>query len=161
VATDPDDDPDNEGDLGWSPVDDDDDIILDLTNFEFKQQQRLYKQTAVQDAAEGGLDLSWANKNFEDLYTPEVLWKARRLVEEDKLEELKDGRWLVEGSTEYLVGFVDIDDLKVPWPTCTCPNGTNRANRPTCYHSAAVLMKVLQLDVEKFPYVEPKSRSRR
>lgn len=142
-------------------ADSDGEIEIDLSNFEAKQQERFDKQGAIEEAAEGRLDLSWANKEFKDLYTPEVLWKARQLVEQGKLEELKDGRWLVQGSTEYLVGFVDIEDLDVPWPTCTCPNGTNRANRPTCYHSAAVLMKVLDMDLEQFPYVEQKSGRRK
>jgi len=139
---------------------DNDEVELDLTNFEAKQQERLDRQGLIEDAAEDGLDLSWADKEFTELYTPPVLWKARQLVEQGKLHQLADGRWLVEGSTEYLVGFVDIDDLKVPWPTCTCPNGTNRTNRPTCYHSAAVLMKLMGLDLEQFTFADQKTSRR-
>ncbi|MET0886197.1 MAG: hypothetical protein ABWX92_07075 [Mycetocola sp.] len=31
-----------------------------------------------------------------------------------------------------------IDDL--PWVRCECPNGSHRGGRPSCYHSAAVII---------------------
>lgn len=38
----------------------------------------------------------------------------------------------------------------LPFVRCDCPNGENRTGRPTCYHSAAVII-LLTEDPEDIP----------
>lgn len=91
----------------------------------------------------------WAeneSKDFYTLFSEGSVEKASELIARERLEEYAPGKWQVKGSEIYSVEVIDNPYNGVPWSTCTCPNGQNRASRPTCYHSAAVLMKVLKLE---------------
>lgn len=43
----------------------------------------------------------------------------------------------------------DLDSL--PLLSCTCPNGRNRGGRPTCYHTAAVMLILLDGEAGEHP----------
>lgn len=82
-----------------------------------------------------------ADKEIHELYSPDSLDKAFKLIRNNKVKDAgRPGLYQVEGSDLYVCAIVEIPDSKVPGVTCTCPNGSNRTGRPTCYHSAAVLM---------------------
>jgi hypothetical protein len=95
-----------------------------------------------------------------DVSTPNILKKAEALLDEpDGVEQDTDHTdvWWVQGSGTkvYRVQVTeefDEDEVTeeilierppetgLAWVTCTCPNGMARGGRPTCYHTAAVLM---------------------
>ncbi len=62
----------------------------------------------------------------------------------------REGLYNVEGSELYVCSIIEIEDSKTPGVTCNCPNGSNRAGRPTCYHSASVLMVHTKMDLKQF-----------
>ncbi len=71
-------------------------------------------------------------------WSAESIHKAEELISDEKVThdpEAEQVYW-VEGSQRYRVQT----DGKT-WLTCTCPNG-QRTSRPTCYHSASVLMMI-------------------
>lgn len=80
------------------------------------------------------------------LYSDKVLEKAEELVDGDALarDDVYDTVWWVEGASRvYRVQVVEgSDDDGLPFVLCDCPNGARKGGRPTCYHSAAVLMKI-------------------
>jgi hypothetical protein len=111
---------------------DPDELIIDLTN----ATTTLHPEVPP-----------WIEGEPNDIYqlfSSGSLEKAADLVRRGRLQEFKDGWWQVTGSELYTVQVIDNPYGGVPWTLCSCPNGTNRASRPTCYHCAAVLMKVLK-----------------
>lgn len=70
------------------------------------------------------------------LWSAESIRKAERLVADEKVHQdaEHDDVFFVEGSQTYRV---QTDGHT--WLSCSCPNG-QRTSRPSCYHSAAVLM---------------------
>jgi hypothetical protein len=45
------------------------------------------------------------------------------------------------------------DKADIPLLSCTCPNGMNRGGRPTCYHTAAVLLMLGDMEAGREPAV--------
>lgn len=79
-------------------------------------------------------------------FSDAVLDKARRLSDEDVQQ---DGTypeiWWVQGNSEqpYRVQLGTDKDDHVWYATCTCAHGLKAGGgQPTCYHVAAVLMRV-------------------
>lgn len=82
-----------------------------------------------------------------NLYSDAVLEKAEELVRAgDAIErdEMYDSVYWVQGSQPGSVYRVQVieesDEDGIPFVMCGCPNGTRLGGRPTCYHSAAVLL---------------------
>lgn len=114
-----------------------DELIVDLTN----ATTELYPDLPP-----------WAEleaNDFYELFSAGSIDKARQLIKDKRVEEFKEDWWTVRGSEAYTVQIIPNPYNGVPWTTCTCPNGQNRSSRPTCYHSAAVLMRVLNLIEEQ------------
>lgn len=146
------------------PVDENGDFELeiDLSNFEGK-----IKESYLEHGETSGDDLEvaapWDDRySFWELYSEETLWKAKLLIEANRVEKLKNsaGAWSVEGSQHYLVHQLESGDMPVPWLTCSCPNGEARGGRPSCYHCCAVHMLILNIDLSGITKPEKKRPSR-
>lgn len=90
--------------------------------------------------------------DMDELYSIESLTKAIDLVRGEKITQVEGREDLYEvmGSDLYVCHVIELEDSKVPGITCTCPNGSNRSGRPTCYHSAAVLLVHTKTDIDTF-----------
>jgi uncharacterized Zn finger protein len=133
----------------------DDEFVIDLSNFEGRH-------AAAYAEALGETDTSWNedvevdqpwddDRDFDSLYSPESIWKARLLIQDGYVEKIADGKYTVSGSQQYLVHLLEGGaDQPVPWATCSCPNGTARGGRPSCYHTAAVLAEVIGKDLSGY-----------
>jgi len=80
-----------------------------------------------------------------DLYSYESVLKALKLLKGKKVWRV-EGRpdlFNVEGSQMYVARIIELGEESTPGVTCTCPNGANRAGRPTCFHSLAALIGFL------------------
>lgn len=77
-------------------------------------------------------------------WSSETIRKAEKLIEEGKVSQDADHPdvYFVEGSKIYRV---QTDGHE--YVTCTCPNGMRTA-RPHCYHTAAVLMRIVDREVK-------------
>lgn len=81
--------------------------------------------------------------DINEFYSQPILIKAHRLVKADKVEVDSErvGVFHVAGSRRYSLQVIPpADGDVIPWVTCDCPNGLARGGRPSCYHSAAVLL---------------------
>lgn len=119
-----------------------DEVELDFTNVD-RISQYLAEGAA---AEEHDVELPvWheTEGEFSDLYAHETLVKALKLLKGSKVERVREDLYNVLGSTMYVTRIVELGDGQIPGVTCTCPNGANRSGRPTCYHSAAALVKHL------------------
>lgn len=153
----------------WIYVSSDDEFDLDLSNFEANQKQAYLGLDAPDREEIGGVEAPWADeRSFEQLYSPEVLWKARLLLAGMKVapitdDELRPARehkkWSVDGSQPYVVQILESEGMDVPWALCSCPNGEARGGRPSCYHTAAVLALILDKDLSDVPEPVKKKRS--
>ena len=95
---------------------------------------------------------------LENIYTDATLRKGESLaanlhaVQRDAQDE---SIWWVKGSTgsKYRVQLYDDPEHGggVPMLTCSCPNGMHRGGRPTCYHTAAVLIILRDGKVDEHP----------
>lgn len=126
-------------------------VELDFTNIDRVGQ---YMQSdAEEEAGEFELPI-WhqSDEDMDELYSVESLTKAVDLVRGEKVKPMlgREGIYEVVGSDLYVCHIIELEGSKVPGITCTCPNGQNRAGRPTCYHSAAVLLVHTGADVDKF-----------
>lgn len=130
-------------------------IDLDLSNFEQRQRERFDAGDAAEDAEQWEETTApWDDqRGFEDLYSPETLWKARLLLDSDAVSKAREDKYFVNGSQLYTVTIME-SSLPVPWALCDCPNGTARGGRPSCYHTAAVL--ALKLGVDLSGYDKPR-----
>lgn len=142
----------------------DEDFDLDLTNFEANHSidHALYAPSDEErEQPEIPSQGPWDDQRpFDQLYGDESLWKAWLLIKADKVEEIKEGMWSVQGSQPYTVHILPSEGMPVPWATCNCPNGDARGGRPNCYHTAAVLSKILEIDLSETPKPEKKRPSR-
>jgi hypothetical protein len=80
-----------------------------------------------------------------DLYSYESVLKALKLIRDKKVWRV-EGRpdlFNVQGSQMYVARIIDLGEESTPGVTCTCPNGANRAGRPTCFHSLGALIGFL------------------
>lgn len=80
-----------------------------------------------------------------DLYSRDSLVKGLKLIKAKRVNRV-EGRpelYNISGSDLYVARIIELGEGQVPGVTCTCPNGSNRSGRPTCYHSAAALVKHL------------------
>lgn len=125
---------------------DNDEVEVDLTNVPDR-----YAEHLAPDFGDFEVPPYWeADKDIHELYSRESLDKAFKLVRNGKVEDAgRPGLYQVHGSELYVCVIVEIDDSRVPGVTCTCPNGSNRSGRPTCYHSAAVLMVHTNTSIEE------------
>jgi hypothetical protein len=139
---------------------------LDLTNFEGARKEA-YLGIEEPDEREKQLQgeefeaqRPWDDDaRFEDLYSPESIWKAKLLIQSEAIEKIRETTYTVAGSKPYVVQILDGGaDQPVPWATCSCPNGTARGGRPSCYHTAAVLATILEKDLSDV--VEPPKTKR-
>ncbi|AWN07819.1 hypothetical protein HOT31_gp149 [Microbacterium phage Hendrix] len=108
------------------------------------------------------------NISMERLYSDATIRKGDKL-RSNKLAVQVDAEdanvWWVKGSngTKYRVQQVVIQDTEeetrqefadlapeLPYLTCSCPNGQNRA-RPQCYHTAAVMHIILDGTQAEYP----------
>ena len=80
-----------------------------------------------------------------DLYSYDSVLKALKLIKGKKVMRVEDRPDLfnISGSTLYVARIIELGEESTPGVTCTCPNGANRAGRPTCYHSLAALIGFL------------------
>jgi hypothetical protein len=135
----------------------DDEFVLDLTSWD---EQVAGQPLLGEEGEEGetGFDVEvqippWVgDDSLEDIYSAESLWKARELLDAEKVHWTSEARESaeVEGSTLYFVRITPLDGMTVPWLQCSCPNGQHRVNRPNCYHTAAVAALYLDADVSKW-----------
>lgn len=90
--------------------------------------------------------------NMDELYSIESLTKAIDLVHAKRITQVVDREDLYEvsGGELYVCHIIDLEGSTVPGITCTCANGQNRAGRPTCYHSAGVLLVHMKTDLDAF-----------
>lgn len=104
-----------------------------------------------------------SDDDFEETFSAESLWKGRMLVLRNKIKQVegaREGLFEVQGSELYVTNVVSLQGSVLPGVTCTCPNGSSRAGRPTCYHAAAALMLYTGVDLERFPEPVKKTRGR-
>lgn len=118
-------------------------VTLDFTNVD-RVSQYLAEGTGDEDVVDIPV---WHETEEEiyDLYSHDSLVKALKLIKGGKVVRA-DGRpelFNITGSDFYVARVIELGDGQVPGVTCSCPNGSNRAGRPTCYHSAAALVKFL------------------
>lgn len=113
------------------------DFEIDLTNIPDR-----YAEHLGPDPDEIELPVFWeGDKEIHQLYSRESLDKAFKLIKGKRVESAgRPGLYQVHGSELYVCTIIEMEDWATPGITCTCPNGSNRSGRPTCYHSAAVLM---------------------
>lgn len=93
------------------------------------------------------------SETLASVYSDKVLSKAE-LLAANKVAVQRDAEdesvWWVKGSggskyrVQVLTNFEDKEieqglDI-LPLVSCSCPNGQNRGGRPSCYHSASVLI---------------------
>jgi hypothetical protein len=92
---------------------------------------------------------------LEAHYSPAVLTKARRLrrdetaVRQDPEHPLL---FTVHGRSRdtYRVQVIEqAGEDGLPFVSCTCANGAAIGGRPLCYHSAAVLMNLIQMESKR------------
>lgn len=129
-------------------------LEIDLTHFEEKQKRR-YDDAATVDlnrlVPDDEVEVQRApwedERSFDELYGAESIWKARSLILDGRVEKVGD-HYVVQGSQPYRVNILE-GDQDVPWAVCSCPNGEKRGGRPSCYHSAAVLATVLNIDLSQ------------
>lgn len=148
---------------------DDKEFDLDLSKyetFEADQKARIADGPAGLPTEADPLDANapWDDRRgYEDLYSPETIWKASLLIADDRVHPREDfaNSWIVEGSQAYVVHMLPSEGLEVPWATCNCPNGEARGGRPSCYHTAAVLALVTGRDISNTPRPEKKARPAR
>jgi uncharacterized Zn finger protein len=86
-------------------------------------------------------------QDYGDLYSAESIWKGKLLIDSGKVEKINDKHYVVSGSQSYTVNILPSEGMRVPWAVCTCPNGSARGGRPSCYHTAAALALVLGYDL--------------
>lgn len=103
-------------------------------------------------------------QTMESIYSPAVLKRGRKLIEDERIHRsTNENRFVVRGSEEYTVAVVpqptdeDGEPVKtdLPWVVCSCPNGMARGGRPNCYHSAAVLLMLLDEVDEQLARIDP------
>ena len=119
--------------------------------------ESVYKDATIRKA-EGLLANKYAVQR--DAQDPMVWWvkgsagkKYRVQVivafDEDQVSEGTPDRWvdgqLVEGVKP---------ETGLEYVSCTCPNGMNRGGRPTCYHTAAVLIILRDGKADEHPVME-------
>lgn len=133
------------------------DFYIDLTNFgsvpavdDSRWQDFEVRQRRLDDEEELTTPAWDDERDFEDLYSAETLWKARLLLESKRVEEINPRQYSVEGSQPYVVDVMPDAGMPVPWAVCSCPNGTARGGRPSCYHTAAVLALLLGIDLSRY-----------
>lgn len=92
------------------------------------------------------------DEKLVDLYAEASMKKALSLALRGKVTLVREPYlYDVEGSELYTCNVIEFEGSdSVPGITCTCPNGSNRSGRPTCYHSAAVLLVHMKVDLEEF-----------
>lgn len=120
-------------------------IEIDFTKAPDRVQEYL---DAPEDGHEDPNDLidvpSWldTDADLDELYSHESLVKAVKLIKNNKIRDAgRAGLFDVHGSDLYVCNIVELEgSTGLPAVTCTCPNGSHRAGRPTCYHSAAAIM---------------------
>lgn len=149
-------------------------VGIDLSNFEANSRRAYAEQTGQEPVSREDFQKEylgeWVNedapwddqRDFEDLYSAETLWKARELIDGGRIHPEGHNKWVVEGSQPYIVNRLESEGMSVPWVVCSCPNGQARGGRPSCYHTAAVLALSLGIDlshVEK-PRKAPSGRRR-
>lgn len=168
---------------------DDDDFVLDLTNydaeqaskivseakslgdlegwehFEADQQRRAYEGEHHPGASTSGEQQAPAwddQRGFWELWSEESIWKGKLLLDSERVHADETGTsWSVEGSELYRVHKLGSEEeLQVPWYTCNCPNGSARGGRPSCYHTAAVAALDLGIDLSGVTKPEKKRPAR-
>lgn len=83
---------------------------------------------------------------LNDHYSQPILIKAHRIKDLVKPDPEHPGIFKAPGSggTMYRLQVTEsggpTGDVDLPFVTCSCPNGMARGGRPSCYHSAAVLL---------------------
>lgn len=88
-----------------------------------------------------------------DRFSEDVLTKARKLVNADKLvwdDTYPNICWVTGSKNDRYRVQTDYDLVtgKLSWITCTCPHGLNvGAGATRCYHAAAVLLELLEQKV--------------
>lgn len=123
---------------------DNDEIEIDFTNVPDRYGEHLRN-----DPDEIEVPPYWeSEKEIYELYSRDSLDKAFKLVKANRVQSAgRPGLYEVSGSELYVCCIVELEDSKVPGVTCTCPNGSNRSGRPTCYHSAATLLVHTETDI--------------
>lgn len=126
---------------------DNDDFEIDFSNVPDR-----YSEHLANDPDEIEVPPYWeSEKELHELYSGESLGKAFKLVKAKRVIPTgREGLYNVEGSELYVCNVIEIEDSVVPGVTCTCPNGSNRSGRPTCYHSAATLLVHMKLDPDEY-----------
>lgn len=117
----------------------DNDNVIEV---DFSKVPDRYSEHLAPDPDEIEVPPYWeSEKEIHELYSRDSLDKAFKLVKAKRVIPTgREGLYNVEGSDLYVCTIIELEDSKTPGITCTCPNGSNRSGRPTCYHSAAVLM---------------------
>lgn len=122
---------------------DNDEIEVDFSNVPDRYEEHLKS-----DPDDFEVPPFWeADKHIHELYSKESLDKAFKLVRNGKVKNAgRPELFEVQGSELYVCAVIPLEDSVTPGITCTCPNGSNRSGRPTCYHSAAALMVYTDTD---------------
>lgn len=123
--------------------DSEEEVTLDFTNID-RVAQYLAEGTEDGDIVDIPI---WHETEDElyDLYSHESIVKGLKLIKAGKVTRV-EGRpdlYNISGSDLYVARIIELGEGQVPGVTCSCPNGSNRSGRPTCYHSAAALVKHL------------------
>lgn len=121
----------------------DDEVELDFSTTD-RVAQHLAEDAETEDIVEVPV---WheTEADLMDLYSYESVLKALKLVKNHKVLRV-EGRpdlFNIHGSDLYVARIIELGEESTPGVTCTCPNGANRAGRPTCYHSLAALIGFL------------------
>lgn len=96
------------------------------------------------------IELDLSGTDVEDLFSEETWRKARQAIAENRVEDMvlmfEEERYNFEvlgsnGDTYEVV--VHLEDGEPTYLSCDCPNGSSKY-RPTCYHSAAGLVRALR-----------------
>lgn len=121
-----------------------DEVELDFTRVQDRVAQHLAEDAETEDYVEVP---AWHETEAElmDLYSYDSVLKALKLLKDKKVLKV-EGRpdlFNILGSTMYVVRIIDLGEGSTPGVTCTCPNGSNRSGRPTCYHSLSALIGCL------------------
>lgn len=82
-----------------------------------------------------------------EVFSPEVLRKAEKYLEEGRVQAAGDDVFVVKGSARWPYRVqTDANPVtrSVTWASCTCPHGSNTGGPrlPFCSHVAAVLMVI-------------------
>ena len=111
-------------------------------------------------------ELQQASALIDEWYSGPVLSKARGLINQDRVHQDPEATdvFSVRGSTRYRVQVIEEFDedavvkktpeqiaQAIPFVSCSCPNGNAKGGRPTCYHSAAVILTLMLQQPEQEP----------